>query len=118
MKFRLMVMSPLAIMVTKRESMCCKKERFSVKRPIKSINNEFVRKQFGQINCSLSNLRFGLRERCKYYVVHLMPSHTTTTYYFHSANFLSITIKFENYTCLENLRFYLYLREKVVEHTL
>ena len=118
MKFRLMVMSPLAIMVTKRESMCCKKERFSVKRPIKSIIDEFVRKQSGQINCSHSNLPFGLTKRCKCYVVHLMPSHTTTTYYFHSANFSGITIKFENYTCLENLRFYLYLREKVVAHTL
>ena len=113
-----MVMSPLAIMVSKRESIHCKKERFSVKRPIKSIIDEFVRKQFGQINCSHSNLRFSLTERCKYYVVHLMPSHTTTTYYFHSANFLSITIKFENYTYLEDLCLYLYLREKVVTHTL
>ena len=113
-----MVMSPLAIMVSKSVSMCCKKERFAVKRPIKSIINEFVRKQSGQINCSHSNLRFGLTKRCKCYVVHLMPSHTTTTYYFHSANVLSITIKFENYTYLEDLRFYLYLREKVVAHTL
>ena len=113
-----MVMSPLAKMASKSVSMCYKKERFVAKRPIKSIFNELVRKQSGQINCSHSNLPFGLTKRCKCYVVHLMPSHTTTTYYFHSANFSGITIKFENYTCLENLRFYLYLREKVVAHTL
>ena len=71
-----MVMSPLAIMVSKSVSIHCKKERFAVERPIKSINNEFVRKQSGQINCSHSNLPFGLTESCKYYVVHVMPSHT------------------------------------------